>query len=51
MRAIRFVFEYGLRLLLALHEVFNPLHYEAAGEMEVELAVGLRQAGYGVCQA
>ena len=47
----RFVFEYGLRLLPSLYEVYNPMPYEAAREMEVELAIGLREAGYGVWQA
>ena len=47
----RFVFEYGLGLLPALYEVYNPMPYEAAREMEVELAIGLREAGYGVWQA
>lgn len=47
----RFVFDYGLRLLPRLYEVYNPMPYEAAREMEVELAIGLREAGYGVWQA
>jgi hypothetical protein len=47
----RFVFKYGLRLLPRLYEVYNPMPYEAAREMEVELAIGLREAGYGVWQA
>lgn len=47
----RFVFDYGLRLLPQLYEVYNPMPYEAAREMEVELAIGLREAGYGVWQA
>ena len=42
---------YGLRLLPALYEVYNPMPYEAAREMEVELAIALREAGYGVWQA
>ena len=50
-QANRFVFEYGLRLLPQLYEVYNPMPYEAAREMEVELAIGLRDAGYGVWQA
>ena len=50
-RANRFVREYGLRPLPALYEVYNPMPYEAAREMEVELAIGLREAGYGVWQA
>ena len=47
----RFVFKYGLRLLPKLYEAYNPMPYEAAREMEVELAIGLREAGYGVWQA
>lgn len=47
----RFVREYGLRLLPALYECYNPMPYEGAREMEVELAIGLREAGYGVWQA
>ena len=50
-QANRFVQAYGLRLLPALYEVFNPMPYEAAREMEVELAIGLRESGYGVWQA
>lgn len=50
-QANRFVREYGLRLVPALYEVYNPMPYEAAREMEVELAIGLREAGYGVWQA
>jgi hypothetical protein len=43
--------EYGLRLLPNLYEVNNPMPYEGAREMEVELAIGLREAGYGVWRA
>ena len=50
-QANRFVRDYGLRLLPALYEVFNPMPYEAAREMEVELAISLREQGYGVWQA
>ena len=50
-QANRFVFEYGLRLLPELYEVYNPMPYAAARDMEVELAIGLREAGYGVWQA
>ena len=50
-QANRFVFDCGLRLLPALYEIYNPMPYEAAREMEVELAIGLREAGYGVWQA
>ncbi len=47
----RFVFEYGLRLVPELYETYNPMPYAAACEMEVELAIALREAGYGVWQA
>ena len=50
-QANRFVFAYGVRLLPALYEVYNPMPYIAACEMEVELAVSLRESGYGVWQA
>jgi hypothetical protein len=35
----------------ALHEVYNPMPYDAAREMEAELAIALREAGHGVWQA
>lgn len=47
----RFVLEYGLRLLPALYQVYNPMPYTAAQEMEVELAIGLKEEGYAVWQA
>ena len=47
-QANRFVLDYGLRLLPALYEVYIPMPYEAARDMEVELAIALREAGYGV---
>ena len=50
-RANKFVRLYGLRLLPELYECYNPMPYEAAREMEVELAIALREAGYGVWQA
>ena len=50
-RANRFVQLYGLRLLPKLYECFNPMPYEAACEMEVELAIDLREKGFGVWQA
>lgn len=50
-QANRFVTQYGLRLLPELFAVYNPMPYEAAREMEVELAIGLREAGYAVWQA
>ena len=50
-QAGRYVQAYGLRLLPALYEAYNPMPYEAAREMEVELAIALREQGYGVWQA
>jgi len=50
-RSNRYVQLYGQRLLPALYECYNPMPYEAARDMEVELAIALREAGYGVWQA
>jgi hypothetical protein len=47
----RFVRDFGLRLVPDLYEAFNPMPYDGARDMEVELAIGLREAGYGVWQA
>jgi hypothetical protein len=49
-KANRFVERYGQRLLPQLYAVYNPMPYGAAREMEVELAIGLREQGYGVWQ-
>jgi hypothetical protein len=49
-QANRFAHYYGLRLLPELYEVYNPMPYRAACEMEVELAIALRERGYGVWQ-
>jgi len=47
----RFAHQYGMRLLPTLYKFYNPMPYRAAQEMEVELAIGLREEGYGVWQA
>jgi hypothetical protein len=47
----RYVQKYGLRLLPELYELYNPLPYSHARELEVELAIDFREAGYGVWQA
>jgi hypothetical protein len=49
-QANRFVTRYGLRLLPRLYEIYNPMPYDGARDMEVELAIGLREKGYGVWQ-
>jgi len=50
-RAARYVTLYGERLLPELYACYNPMPYNAARDMEVELAIGLRDKGYGVWQA
>jgi hypothetical protein len=50
-QANTFVRDFGLRLLPALYEKYNPMPYEAAREMEVELGIALRARGWGVWQA
>jgi hypothetical protein len=47
----RFVQQFGLHLLPHLYEPYNPMSYDAARDMEVEVAIDLREAGYGVWQA
>jgi hypothetical protein len=42
------VHRYGLRLLPELYAHLNPMPYEAALKMEVDLAEDLRRAGYTV---
>ncbi|MBI5276842.1 MAG: hypothetical protein HY854_10315 [Burkholderiales bacterium] len=47
----RFAREFGLRLLPDLYGQYNPMPFEVARKMEVELALALRRKGYGVWQA
>lgn len=47
----RYVQLFGLRLLPDLYEAYNPMSYDAARDMEVELGILLREAGFGVWQA
>ena len=49
-QANTFVRDYGLRLLPELYERYNPMSYEQARDMEVELGIALRARGYGVWQ-
>ena len=46
----RYVRRYGLRLLPALYECFNPMPYEAARQMERDLADELQEKGCAVWQ-
>lgn len=50
-QANRWVRDFGLRLLPDLYAVYNPMPYDGARDMEVELGIALREAGYGVWQA
>jgi len=47
-KAARIVQRYGLRLLPELYEVFNPMPFDVAAQMEKELAEDLRAQGYTV---
>ena len=47
----RYVQQFGLRLLPSLYDMYNPMPYDGARDMEVELAISLREAGIGVWQA
>jgi hypothetical protein len=49
-QANAFVTKYGLRLLPKLYAMYNPMPYDGARDMEVELAIALRDKGYGVWQ-
>ncbi len=46
-----YVQRYGVRLLPKLYAYANPMPYDAARDMEVELAIALQEAGYAVWQA
>ena len=48
LKAARVVELFGVRLMPELYEVFNPMPFEAALEMERELAEDLRAQGYAV---
>src|ERR1700685_799750 len=45
-KAASFVKRFGIRLLSELYEHLNPMPFEAAARMEVDLAEDLRRAGY-----
>jgi hypothetical protein len=49
-QANRFVQRYGECLLPALYARYNPMRYEEARDMEVELGIRLRALGFGVWQ-
>jgi hypothetical protein len=47
-KAASMVKRYGLRLLPELYAHLNPMPFEAAAQMEMDLAEDLRRAGYTV---
>jgi hypothetical protein len=47
-KAASVVKRYGLRLLPELYEHLNPMPFEAAAQMEQDLAEDLRRTGYSV---
>jgi hypothetical protein len=47
-KAASVVTRYGIRLLPELYVHLNPMPFEAAARMEMDLAEDLRQAGYTV---
>ena len=47
-KSARLVRRYGVRLLPELYEHLNPMPFEAALQMELELAEDLRNEGYTV---
>ena len=46
-----FARKYGLHLMPDLYEAYNPMTYKAAVDLEIELGISLREAGFGVWQA
>ena len=50
-QANRYVTQFGQRLLPELYELYNPLTYDEARSLEVELGIDLRESGYGVWQS
>jgi len=50
-QANRFAQQYGLRLLPDLYEGFNSMSYDDAVDKEIEVAIDLQSAGFGVWQA
>jgi len=50
LKSNKFVRLYGQRLMPELYECYNPMPYDAARDMEIELAIHLREKGYGVWQ-
>ena len=50
-QANRYVQRFGLHLLPEIYDAYNPMSYNDARAMEVELAIDLREGGFAVWQA
>jgi hypothetical protein len=50
-QANQYVRECGQRLLPEIYALYNPLTYDEARSLEVELGIDLREGGFGVWQA
>ncbi len=48
-KSSHYVQKYGVKLLPELYEYLNPMPFDAACQMEKDLAEELRQQGYTVC--
>jgi hypothetical protein len=48
-KASYYVCKYGIKLVPELYDYLNPMPYEAACQMEKDLAEDLREQGYTVC--
>ena len=46
-----YVKKYGLRLMPELFQVYGRMSYDHAKDLEIELAIDLRESGFGVWQA
>lgn len=47
----KFAMKYGLRLMPEIYEKYNPMPYGDAQYMEVDMAIRLKERGFGVWQA
>ena len=50
-RSNKYVTRFGIRLMTEIFEHLNPMPYGDAQYMEVDLAIRLREQGFGVWQA
>ncbi len=50
-QANHYVQEFGVRLMPEIYALYNPLTYDEARSLEVELGIDLREGGFGVWKA